>query len=278
MSLAQEFDLVMKALAERYPAEFVGFVRGVPVSSVVREEKEAVAVRRDNDVLFRVDEEGYSYLVAMEIQTEPDKNMPRRLLEYMAMQHREFGLPVYPVVLNLTGKVRGEAVYGFDCLELSVLSFRYRQMNLADMAGGWFLETCPVGLVPLVPLMRHDDPPIAVLAACANRIERAPEATRQDLYAALAVMASLVIPADIIKKIIEVSKMEASPLFDGIREKWVEQGKVEGRAEGKAEGKIEGKIEIAKKMLLSGMDIDAVIKFTGLDRAKVEELIQQLKH
>jgi len=52
-----------------------------------------------------------------------------RLLEYTAMQHREFGKPVYPVVINLTGRKRQETTYGFACLDLTVVTFSYRLVN-----------------------------------------------------------------------------------------------------------------------------------------------------
>ena len=41
--VAQEYDLVLKALAERYPDHIVELVRGVPVQDVRYIEKEAVA-------------------------------------------------------------------------------------------------------------------------------------------------------------------------------------------------------------------------------------------
>ncbi|WP_369691329.1 hypothetical protein [Desulfolucanica intricata] len=44
--------------------------------------------------------------MAIEMQVRPDRKMPLRLLEYTAMQHREFMKPVYPVVVNLTGRRR----------------------------------------------------------------------------------------------------------------------------------------------------------------------------
>lgn len=83
--VAQEYDLVLKALAERFPAHFVELVRGIPVQEVRRAEKEAVATKRESDILFQVKEDGYEYLMAVEMQIRPDHEMPRRLLEYTAM-------------------------------------------------------------------------------------------------------------------------------------------------------------------------------------------------
>lgn len=195
-----------------------------------REEKEAVALKRESDTLFSVTENGYEYLMALESQARVDHEMPRRLLEYTAMQHREFKKPVYPVVLNLTGREQ-EDTYGFDCLDLTVVTFNYRVINLKDLSGQEALKRGPLGIIPLVPLMRHEEPPEEVLKKCSRRIEEAPASRQPDLYLGLAVFSSLRFTREMILKAIEVSKMETSPLFDGIREKWIDQGLQQGLRE-----------------------------------------------
>lgn len=42
--------------------------------------------------------------------------------------------------------------------------------------------------------------------------------------------------------------------------------------EGIEEGKIETKIETAKKMLLDGMPVDLILKYTGLSKEEIEKL------
>jgi len=86
-----------------------------------------------------------------------------------------------------------------------------------------------VGIIPLVSLMQHEEPPEDVLEKCAERVEEAPVEFQPDLYLGLALLAFLRFSREMILKIIEVSKMEASPLFDGIREKWIDQGLREDR-------------------------------------------------
>ena len=44
------------------------------------------------------------------------------------------------------------------------------------------------------------------------------------------------------------------------------------RDQGRAEGKIEEKIETAKKMLAEEMDINLIIKITGLTKDEIEKL------
>ena len=36
--------------------------------------------------MFRVIEDGFEYLIPLEVQTEPDRHIPERFLEYTAMQ------------------------------------------------------------------------------------------------------------------------------------------------------------------------------------------------
>ncbi|AGL03678.1 Rpn family recombination-promoting nuclease/putative transposase [Desulfoscipio gibsoniae] len=227
-----EYDLILKALAEQYPEHFVTIVRGpgAEVEKIERLEKEAVATQRTLDILLKVTESGYEYVLLIEIQTRPDKTMPLRLLEYTAMHHRTHKKPVYPVLINLTGQGYREECYTYECLDITVINFNYRQFNLSEMNGREFIHAAPVGLLPLVPLMRHSDPPQEVLEACSKRFERevSSDQDRANLFLGLAVISSLKLSKEIILKVIEVSKMENSPLFDGIREEWEDKGKVKG--------------------------------------------------
>jgi hypothetical protein len=108
----------------------------------------------------------HEYLMLVEFQARPDRKMAGRLLEYTAIHHQRHEKPVYPVVINLTGRGRQSEQYIMDCLELTVVDFNYRLINLEDVTGRDFLYRGPVGLLPLVPLMRQEDPPEAVLEKC----------------------------------------------------------------------------------------------------------------
>ncbi len=103
-----------------------------------------MAVRRTSDVLVKVHEDGYEYLMLVEFQTRPDRKMGRRLLEYTAMHHCRHGKPVYPVVINLTGGSRQDEQYIMECIDLTVVDFNYRQINLRDIAGRDLLYRGPV--------------------------------------------------------------------------------------------------------------------------------------
>jgi predicted transposase YdaD len=169
----------------------------------------------------------------VEFQARPDRKMARRLLEYTAMHHCRHEKPVYPVVINLTGGSRQDGRYMFECFDLTVVDFNYRQINLQDIAGRELLYRGPVGLLPLTPLMNHDELPETVLDKCAKRLQSEVETEdeRSILYIALAALSSLRFPKDLILKALEVSKLENLPLFDGIREEWEARGRDEGIVE-----------------------------------------------
>ncbi|MBE3588819.1 MAG: hypothetical protein IMW93_09790 [Thermoanaerobacteraceae bacterium] len=151
-------------------------------------------------------------------------------------------------MLNLTGRPQTDT-YSFDCLDLTVIAFSYRLINLVDLPGEEVLKHGPVGIIPLVPLMRHQLPDEEVLAECARRIEEAPAEWQPDLYFGLALFSSLRYTREIILKIIEVSKMETSPLFDGIREKWIDQGEQRGLQKGLQQGSREERIKAIMEAL-----------------------------
>ena len=235
-----EYDLIIKALAGRYSQQIAAFVRGIEVSveSIQDADKEAVAVQRSSDVLYKIRENGYEYIMLVEFQARPDKDMPRRMLEYMAMHHRRYQRPIYPVVINLTGSDwRQDGRYTIDCLELTVVKFNYRQLNLQDMPGQDFLHKGPVELLPLAPLMKQEDSPEKVLEKCARRFDEEVESDsdRNILYVALAALSSLRFSKKLILKVLEVIKLENLPLFDGIRDEWIAKGEAKGEFKGRFE-------------------------------------------
>jgi predicted transposase YdaD len=226
-----EYDHLIKAITQRYTQHIAALVRGmeVTVEHVIEQDKEAVSIQRMSDALFKVNEDGYEYLMLVEFQTRPDREMPLRIMEYTVIHHRRYKKPVYPVVVNLSGKGTEER-YSLDCLDLTVIDFNYRQINLREVSGTEYLYHGLIGIIPFVPLMKHDQSPEKVLEKCVQRLEsEVPgEEERSTMYLALGVMASLKFPKYLILKVLEVGRMENSPLFDGIREEWEARGEQRG--------------------------------------------------
>ena len=67
-------------------------------------------------------------------------------------------------------------------------------------------------------------------------------------------------------------EMDRNSEIGQAKKEGIEEGEAKGKAEGKAEGKIEGKLEIAKSMLKDGMNLEIVMKYTGLSKEEIENL------
>jgi predicted transposase/invertase (TIGR01784 family) len=69
--------------------------------------------------------------------------------------------------------------------------------------------------------------------------------------------------------------------INSIRGEAMREGKEEGRREGRREGRLEGikegKREDAKMMLKEGLDLNLIIKITGLTESEVLELKDEIK-
>ncbi|HGJ5883169.1 Rpn family recombination-promoting nuclease/putative transposase [Arsenophonus sp.] len=84
-------------------------------------------------------------------------------------------------------------------------------------------------------------------------------------------------PMEFITEIARQSEKHEGALMtiaQGIREEGIKQGMQQGKLEGRQEGKFEAQLEIAKQMLITGMDRQSVMKFTGLTDAEMSNLFK----
>ena len=70
----------------------------------------------------------------------------------------------------------------------------------------------------------------------------------------------------------ETAEIDRKFAMTAARDQGREEGRAEGIAEGKSEGRAEEKIDVAKKMLAEKMDINLIIKITGLTKEEIEKL------
>ena len=70
----------------------------------------------------------------------------------------------------------------------------------------------------------------------------------------------------------EKARRDIASLMGGARQEGLQEGLQKGRKEGKKEGKKEGVNLTARNAIEMGMDIDSIIKLTGLSREEIENL------
>ena len=234
-------DLGGRRLIDLMPDDWLRFVTSRPgIRNLERLEGSFQWVGRETDVLLRaVDPQEGEFLVAIELQMHPDRRMPVRLDVYAALGEQKYGLPVYPVVINiLPGAASGLDHYESTVLDLSARR-DFRVINLWEQDARAMVDSDIVGLLPFVPVMRGGDDP-ALLERVLERLRRTPELAGME--ALLAEMASHVLNQ---KQVLDIMRwdMEAATgltFYEEILSKGIEQGLERGREQGLEQGREQG--------------------------------------
>ena len=226
-------DLGGRKLIGLLPDDWLRFVTSRPdIRSLEQLDGSFQWVGRETDVLLRVvDPEEGEFLVAIELQLHPDRNMPLRVDVYAALGQQKYGLPVYPVVINiLPGAASGVDHYASTVLDLSARR-DFRVINLWEQDAQAVVDSDTVGLLPFVPVMRGGDDP-ALLERVLDRLRRTPELAGME--GLLAKMASHVLEK---KQVLDIMRwdMEAETrltFYEEILSEGIEQGLEQGREQG----------------------------------------------
>jgi predicted transposase YdaD len=233
-------DLGGRKLIGLLPDDWLRFVTSRPdIRSLEQLEGSLQWVGRETDVLLRVvDPEAGEFLVAIELQLHPDRNMPLRVDVYAALGEQKYGLPVYPVVINiLPGAASDVDRYESTVLDLSATR-DFRVINLWEQDAQAVVDSDIVGLLPFVPVMRGGDDP-ALLERVLDRLRRTPELAGME--GLLAKMASHVLEK---KQVLDIMRwdMEAATrltFYEEILSEGIEQGLEQGREQGHHEAALE---------------------------------------
>jgi hypothetical protein len=116
---------------------------------------------REPDVVAEIrsrDGEPELVLVHIEVQAEGKGDLGRRMLEYYSLLWLSFDLPIFPVLLYLsggTGEGIATAQYQHALFGREILRFQYARVALARLSGREYVESSPLGAA-LSALMRRD--------------------------------------------------------------------------------------------------------------------------
>lgn len=203
--------------------------------------------------------DGRSWLLDVEVQTEPDPDMLERLGEYVCRLRRELRpaggkFLVAPVLLGLTGSM--PPLLDMTAAELADTGMRLLilQRSLRDEDAATTLADIEAGrqgrcLLPWVPLMRGADQP-AIMVQWRTLAEQEPDAARRSDYGGLAlVFVELTAHAAAWRQALEGWNVKQSPQVLEWQAQARREGRVEGQAEGRLEGRAEGKVEAVLRVL-----------------------------
>ncbi len=226
-------------------------------------------ISRESDALIRVRSPAHGdFVVVNEIQLRYDPLMPRRMRAYAGLAHERYGVPVYPVLVNVLPPPAGTDIpTRFESEFLGLVSRQdYRVINLWEVEAQQVLEAELLPLLPFVPVLRGGQD-LLVLRRAVTRLRAEP--TLSELEPLLAFFASFVLETEFVQQIMRWDMMilRESPWYQEILEEGREQGLKEGLEQGLEQGLKKARREDVQRVLAHRF---------GAVPAEVEEALQRL--
>lgn len=268
------FDNVCKFLAENFSTDFATWLLGEPISltQLSPSELSLEPIRADALILL----ESAEVVLHLEFQTQPDANIPFRMIDYRLRVYRRFPQKQMRQVVIYLKETSSELVRQ-NTFSIPGSRHEFEVIRLWEQPAEVFLRY--PGLLPFAVLGETNDKN-STLQQVAQEIEGISNQRQQsNVAAATSILAGLVLEKQLIKRVLRREIMRESVIYQDIWEEAEAEGRAEGEAKGKAEGKAEGIQEgvrlVAVNLLNSGMAVEEVVRMTGLSLQEVELLLSR---
>jgi predicted transposase/invertase (TIGR01784 family) len=257
------YDNICKFLAENFTDDLATWLLGSPIklTELSPTELSNEPIRADSLILLQSDE----LVLHIEFQTDTDKDIPFRMLDYRIRGYRRFpDKKMRQIVIYL--RKTGSELVNENSFRLENTYHQFDVIRLWEQPTDKFMIV--PGLLPFAVLSQTKDPTM-VLTQVAQAVEAITNQQQQkNIAAASSILAGLVLKKDVIRKILRSEIMRESVIYQEILE--------EGEAKGKAEGKVEGKAETTRKLALNllriGMNLEQIAEVTELSLEEVQAL------
>ncbi|MFM7578872.1 MAG: Rpn family recombination-promoting nuclease/putative transposase, partial [Microcystaceae cyanobacterium] len=173
----------------------------------------------------------------LEFQTEPDKKMGFRMLDYCVRIYRRFPQKhLYQVVIYLK-PTRSPLAYQ-ETFELRETRHQYRVIRLWEEPTEAFLSS--PGLLPLALLTQVQEPTVTLrrVAQTLNQLEE--PRVKSNLMTATAILGGLVMNSELIRTVLKSDILRESAFYQDILQEGLEEGRVVGLEEGREQGLQQG--------------------------------------
>ncbi len=222
-------------------------------------------VSRENDVLIKAHSPTQGdILIANELQLRYNDKMPARMRAYTALAGEKYGLPVYPVLINILPPFSTVSVA--DSFSETVLGLTSRQdsrvINLWEVEADLVFEENLNLLLPFVPILKN--------GGSQDMVQRALIQLQQDddlveLESLLAFFAGFVLDTSVIQQIMrwDMTILRENPWYQEILR------------EGEKKGIEQGERAVILRLLVRKLGLlpDAAIqKIQGLSLGQIERL------
>lgn len=195
-------------------------------------------VSRENDVLMKVHSPLHGdFLILNELQLRYTDKMPLRMRAYAALAQESYGLPVYPVLVNILPH-SAQAVVS-DHFESNFLGLQARQdycvINLWEVDAELVFERSLDTLLPFVPILKDGGNQPTVRRAL---IQLQQNEELVELESLLGFFASFVLETELVRQIMrwDMTVLRESPWYQEIRQESLQEGRQEGEQTGILKG------------------------------------------
>jgi predicted transposase YdaD len=250
--VVKKADIGGKRLISLAPTAWVQWVTQQP--DVIAQEilgSEFQWLSRENDVLVKAYSPTHGeFLILNELQLRYTDKLPSRMLAYAGLAAEKYGLPIYPVLVNIlppTPSIPIPDRYESNFLGLQVRQ-DYRVINLWQVEAAIVFDQSLNVLLPFVPVMQN--------GADATIVQQAVNQLRQDeqlveLESLLAFFARFVLRSEVVQQIMrwDMAVLRESPWYQEILQEGERIGEQRGRQEGEQRGRqAEGRSLILKQL------------------------------
>ncbi|MEH2239941.1 Rpn family recombination-promoting nuclease/putative transposase [Nostoc sp.] len=266
------FDNICKFLAENFSTDFATWLLGEPISltELSPSELSLEPIRADALILL----ESAEIVLHLEFQTQPDANIPFRMIDYRLRVYRRFPQKQMRQVVIYLKETSSELVQQ-NTFTIAGTRHEFEVLRLWEQPTEVFLHY--PGLFPFAVLGRTDDR-ASTLQQVAQEIIRIPDQRLQNnVAAATAILAGLVLEKGLIQRVLRRDNMRESVIYQEIEAEAQAKGIAQGIAQGRAEGLQEGIRQVAVNLLKSQMPLEQVAKLTGLLIEDVQLLQTELE-
>jgi hypothetical protein len=269
-----QYDVAAKVLLENCRDELIRRFLGMDVAeSVLLEElpQETVSLKRSDFPVQVTGRDGNSRIVALELQSWWNNDLPLHLLDYRTRYRLKYRLEVISCVVLL--RPSSAATNRFSDNEVD---FRFRLVRIPDFDAEEILREDIPCLLPFVPLMKNG--PEHLLEAD-NRIYESPvpRSQKSDMLTSMAILSGLV-SHDLTTQLIQRRRdiMIESPAYEIFRKEWMKEGLQEGLLKGRNEVVREGLKPSLQALLEIKFGAEGLAVYSQVENLDRIELLQEL--
>jgi predicted transposase YdaD len=238
-------------------------------------------IERESDVLLKAHSPKYGdFILLNELQLRHDAQMPRRMRAYAGLVEEKYGLPVYPVLINILRP--GPTVTIQNRYESEIMGVTahqdYRVINLWEIEVTMVLEQNLSSLLPFVPILKGDNSEVNLRQALLGLRNNQ---KLSDLEPLLSFFASFVFDIPLVQQMMrwDMTVLRESPWYNEIVKEGLEEGLQKGLQEGLQMGRKEGEVALVIRLLkrrLGELSDNQVAQIRQLSVPQLEELGEAL--